>query len=130
MNSKSLFFALLTATLALTSLAALKPVSAQQVAFEPSQLFPSQLNRGSHKMVKICAKIQYTFEKKDGTKISGTTDPERCGDSYRAGHSPDAVEKARHSRQQACDAAFRDLPKLQQGEKWEKRECRHYQVKG
>lgn len=85
---------------------------------------------GSHKMVKMCAKWDYTYKNKEGKNISRTTNPERCGDSYRAGHSKEAQNNAKRSREQACAAAEQDLPTLAEGEEWVEKACKDYQQKG
>lgn len=88
---------------------------------------------GSHPRAQECAKYQYTYleKEKDGKRktISGTTNPERCGESYREGHSPEAVENAKKSKKQACDAAWGDLPKLTQGDEWQQRKCNSFHRK-
>jgi hypothetical protein len=85
--------------------------------------------QASHKMVKMCAKYKWTYQPRDGGPNRSGTTPEHCGDSYRVSHDAKGAAKAKKSKEQACDAAKKDLPRLKQGDKWLERRCDSYQVK-
>jgi hypothetical protein len=84
----------------------------------------------SHKMVKMCAKYKWTYDPKGGGPNKSGSTPEHCGDSYRASHDAAGQKNAKKSREQACDAAKKDVPKLTRGDKWIERRCDAYQKKG
>ncbi|MGF1677392.1 MAG: hypothetical protein ACFCUV_27475 [Rivularia sp. (in: cyanobacteria)] len=81
--------------------------------------------RGSHVQMRMCAKIEYTYVK-NGKKVSGVT-PVKCGQKFKQQHSESPAR--RKSRQAACKAAWRELPKLKRGDRWVQRSCKPFQQK-
>lgn len=80
----------------------------------------------SHTMMKMCAKIQYQYKNKKGEIKSGVTEQE-CDEKFMQQHKESKERKK--SRKQACKKAWKNLPKLKQGEKWLERSCKPYQQK-
>ncbi|MFB2976050.1 hypothetical protein [Microseira sp. BLCC-F43] len=81
---------------------------------------------GSHKTLRMCAKVEYTYKAKDGRVISGVT-PVECGKNVRQQHNESGLRKA--SREEACKKAWQHLPRLEQGAQWLQRSCKPYQQK-
>lgn len=81
---------------------------------------------GSHKMIRMCAKIEYSYRDRSEKIVSSVT-REECGRNFRQAHGESPQRKA--SREEACNAAWKHLPKLQQGENWINRTCKPFQQK-
>jgi hypothetical protein len=80
---------------------------------------------GSHVMMKMAARIQYGYRDKQGRNHYGTTTPVRYGGKFKQNH--DETPERKLSRETACKLAWKDLPKLEQGEVWIQRRCRPFQ---
>ena len=79
---------------------------------------------GSHDLMRICARIEYSYKDRDGKIVSSITKQE-CGGKFRQIHRENSQRKA--SREEACNAAWQHLPKLKQGENWINRSCKPFQ---
>jgi len=102
------------------SATAIVSISAQQVQAS-----------GSHEMVQMCAKYEWAYTPKGETKKKLGTTKEHCGNKYRVSHDAKGHESSVASQNEACKAAKEELPKLVQGDVWDKEAtlCKSYQKK-
>lgn len=80
-----------------------KPVIPSKAFFRNQGIYANFVNKkadsticlasGSHRMIKICAKIQYAYEQQDGIRVAGVTNPPRCGGRFRQTHGESPARK-------------------------------------
>lgn len=111
----------------LLSLGTLASIASLTMALE-SPSFAGYRNRNSHTQMRMCARIAYSYRTgRRGQKLVSRSTPVRCGRKFKQQHGESAMRRL--SRQEACKAAWKELPRLGRGDRWTKRSCKPYQQK-